>query len=99
MRLGASDRATHDRSRLACDGHRFVARDDHEWIVADMRQLSLGRRFEGILAWDSFFHLDHTAQRQMFAVFEIHASAGALLMFNTGQNHSEAIGEFGGDPL
>lgn len=27
------------------------------WIVADMRQLELGRRFDGILAWDSFFHL------------------------------------------
>jgi ubiquinone/menaquinone biosynthesis C-methylase UbiE len=32
---------------------------DQEWIVADMRQLALGRRFDGILAWDSFFHLDH----------------------------------------
>jgi SAM-dependent methyltransferase len=72
---------------------------DHEWIVADMRQLFLGRRFDGILAWDSFFHLDHVSQRQMFAVFEIHASAGALLMFNAGPNHGEAIGEFGGDPL
>jgi ubiquinone/menaquinone biosynthesis C-methylase UbiE len=28
---------------------------DHEWIVADMRQLALGRRFDGILAWDIFF--------------------------------------------
>src|SRR3954451_509799 len=29
---------------------------DQEWIVTDMRTLSLGRRFDGILAWDSFFH-------------------------------------------
>src|SRR5258708_30994703 len=27
-----------------------------EWLVADMRQLALGRRFDGVLAWDSFFH-------------------------------------------
>jgi trans-aconitate methyltransferase len=27
------------------------------WIVADMRRLSLGRRVDGILAWDSYFHL------------------------------------------
>jgi predicted TPR repeat methyltransferase len=72
---------------------------DHEWLVADMRQLALGRRFDGVLAWDSFFHLDHMAQREMFAVFDSHASAGALLMFNSGPEHSEAIGEFGGDPL
>jgi hypothetical protein len=64
-----------------------------------MRRLALGRRFDGILAWDSFFHLDYAAQRQMFAVFEIHASPGALLMFNSGPDHGEAIGEFGGDPL
>jgi predicted TPR repeat methyltransferase len=71
----------------------------HEWLVADMRQLALGRRFDGILAWDSFFHLDYTAQRQMFAIFNAHASAGAVLMFNAGPEHGEAIGEFGGDPL
>jgi len=32
---------------------------DQEWIVGDMRSLALGRRFQGILAWDSFFHLRH----------------------------------------
>src|SRR6185437_10823179 len=41
----------------------------HEWIIADMRGLALSQRFEGILAWDSFFHLDHVDQRQMFPVF------------------------------
>ncbi len=72
---------------------------DHEWIVADMRALSLGRRFDGILAWDSFFHLDYDDQRRMFAVFAAHASAGALLMFNAGPRHGEAIGNYRGDPL
>jgi SAM-dependent methyltransferase len=72
---------------------------DHEWIVADMRDLSLGRRFGGILAWDSFFHLGHDDQRRMFAVFADHASAGALLMFNAGPQHGEAIGNYRGDPL
>ncbi|MGH6663564.1 MAG: class I SAM-dependent methyltransferase, partial [Pseudolabrys sp.] len=27
-----------------------------EWIVADMRKLALGRAFDGVMAWDSFFH-------------------------------------------
>jgi len=27
-----------------------------EWYVIDMRRMTLGRRFEGILTWDSFFH-------------------------------------------
>ena len=72
---------------------------DQEWIVADMRQLALGRRFDGILAWDSFFHLNHDDQRRMFPIFADHAAAGALLMFNTGPQHGEAVGEYNGDPL
>src|SRR5262249_33943091 len=42
---------------------------EQEWIVADMRSLSLGRRFNGVLAWDSFFHLTPADQRRMFTVF------------------------------
>jgi predicted TPR repeat methyltransferase len=72
---------------------------DHEWIVADMRDVSLNRRFGGILAWDSLFHLGHDDQRRMFAVFADHASAGAWLMFNAGPQHGEAIGSYQGDPL
>ena len=72
---------------------------DHEWILADMRTLSLGRSFQGILAWDSFFHLDHDAQRGMFRVFAAHAAAGGSLMFNTGTDHGEGIGSYRGDPL
>jgi len=72
---------------------------DHEWIVADMRELSLGRRFDGILAWDSFFHLGNDDQRRMFAMFAQHASADALLMFNAGPQHGEGIGNYWGDPL
>jgi SAM-dependent methyltransferase len=72
---------------------------DHEWILADMRGLALGRRFDGVLAWDSFFHLDHDSQRRMFAVFADHASSGAMLMFNAGPQHGEGIGDYRGDPL
>jgi len=72
---------------------------DQEWIVADMRQLALGRRFDGILAWDSFFHLDHPDQRRMFATFADHACVGTVLMFNTGPEHGEGVGEYKGDPL
>jgi SAM-dependent methyltransferase len=70
-----------------------------EWIVADMRQLALSRRFDGILAWDSFFHLDHNDQRRMFAIFADHASIGAVLMFNAGPQHGEGVGEYRGHPL
>ena len=70
-----------------------------EWISADMRRLELGREFEGILAWNSFFHLAHDDQRRMFPVFAKHAAPGAFLMFTSGPSHGEAIGQFEGEAL
>jgi SAM-dependent methyltransferase len=70
-----------------------------EWLVADMRKLSLQRQFSGILAWDRFFHLCHDDQRQMFPVFRAHAAPNAALMFTSGPADGEAIGSFGGEPL
>lgn len=69
------------------------------WHVADMRGLSLGETFQGLIAWDSFFHLTADDQRAMFAVFRAHARTGAALMFTSGPAHGEAMGEFGGEPL
>ena len=72
---------------------------EQEWIVADMRGLSLAGAFEGILAWDSLFHLNHNDQRAMFAVFAAHARQGTILMFNAGPRLGEAIGSYRSDPL
>jgi SAM-dependent methyltransferase len=72
---------------------------EQEWIVADMRHLALQRRFSGILAWDSFFHLCHDDQRRMFPLFRAHALPNAALMFTSGPADGEAIGRFGGEPL
>jgi predicted TPR repeat methyltransferase len=71
----------------------------HEWLVGDMRLLQLSRRFDGVLAWDSFFHLRPDDQRQMFKVFARHAAQSAVLMFNSGPAYGESIGTYRGDPL
>ncbi len=70
-----------------------------EWIVADMRLLCLPDKFDGVLAWDSFFHLNPDDQRRMFEVFAEHGSETAVLMFNTGPAYGEAVGSYRGDPL
>lgn len=72
---------------------------DSEWLVADMRQFEVGRRFEGILAWDSFFHLGMDDQRKMFRRFAQHTQRGAPLMFTSGPAEGEAIGTYGEEPL
>jgi hypothetical protein len=67
---------------------------EQEWIIADMRRLALARCFDGILAWDSYFHLSHDAQRKMFRIFDAHAADRAVLMFNAGPEHGEAASTF-----
>lgn len=69
------------------------------WQVADMRALALGRRFDGLIAWDSFFHLRPDDQRRMFPIFRDHAAEGAALLFTSGPSHGEAVGSFEGEPL
>jgi SAM-dependent methyltransferase len=72
---------------------------DREWLVADMRALSLGRAFDGVMAWDSYFHLNFEDQERMFPIFRAHAKPGAPLMFTSGPQHGEAIGTLYGEPL
>ncbi len=69
------------------------------WQVADMRTLDLGRRFDGLVAWDSFFHLSRDDQRGMFRIFELHAQPRAALMFTSGPYDGEVVGSFASEPL
>jgi len=72
---------------------------NQQWLEADMRTLGLDQTFAGILAWNSFFHLNPDDQRRMFAIFQQHAAPGALLMFTSGTALGEALGEFQGETL
>jgi SAM-dependent methyltransferase len=69
------------------------------WVVADMRALSLDARFDGIVAWDSFFHLTPDDQRAMFPIFRRHAAPKAALMFTSGPRAGVAMGRYEGEPL
>jgi len=69
------------------------------WTKADMRELDLGRRFDAIIAWDSFFHLSRDDQRPMFTIFAEHAAPGCLLLFTSGPKDCEAIGDWYGEKL
>jgi len=70
-----------------------------EALVADMRALSLGRRFDVIVAFNSFFHLSPADQRAMFPDFAAHATPGARLLFTAGPAAGEAVGQVGDSPV
>lgn len=69
------------------------------WHVADMRLLALDETFDGIIAWDSFFHLTPDDQAAMFPIFALHAGPGAPLLFTSGPRRGEAIGDLWGEKL
>lgn len=81
---------------LEIAGRRFP---DGEWIEADMREMALGRQFDGVLAWDSFFHLSPEDQTGMFPVFREHVRPGGALLFTSGPRHGSVLGDFEGEPL
>lgn len=72
---------------------------EQRWIEADMRSLPSLPRFQGLIAWHSFFHLTPADQRPMFKAFQRLAAPGAALMFTSGTQLGEAIGQFEGKPL
>lgn len=81
---------------LAIARARFPGAD---WIRADMRGLALGRRFDLIVAWDSFFHLAPGAQRAMFPVFAAHLAPGGRLLFTSGPAAGEVWGRVGDEAV
>ena len=75
---------------------RFPGR---EWIVADMRTLDLGRRFDGLIAWHSSFHLAPGQQRALFPRLAAHTAPGGYLMFTSGDGEGVRIGRWQSEPL
>ncbi|KAA2242434.1 class I SAM-dependent methyltransferase [Chitinophaga agrisoli] len=66
------------------------------FVQADMRQLSLNRKFDAIIAWNSFFHLPPEDQPAMFPIFKDHLNNGGVLLFTSGTEYGEAWGLNGG---
>lgn len=71
----------------------------HRAVVADMRTMALGERFDGILAFDSFFHLTPDDQHAALARFADHAAPGAALLFTSGPEAGEAYGTVEGEAV
>lgn len=72
---------------------------DQVWILEDMRSLDLKQMFDGVIAWDSFFHLPQTDQIKLLGKMASHIKPKGGLLFTAGSEHSERYGELGGIPL
>ena len=72
---------------------------DGDWRVADMRTLALAERFDGVVAWNSFFHLMPAEQRQVLERMGRHMKAGAPLLLTVGPEAGEVTGHVGGEAV
>ena len=70
-----------------------------DWRLSDMRTLDLPDRFDGIIGWDSFFHLTPDEQRTCLPRLARHLKPGGVLMVTVGPIEGEVTGVVGEDPV
>lgn len=69
------------------------------FVEGDLRSFALDERFDGIIAWDSFFHLSAAEQELALERFARHGTEAAALLFTSGTERGEAINPMFGEPL
>jgi SAM-dependent methyltransferase len=91
----------YSRTMLDIARRRFPERASPRvaWLLADMRVVDLGRSVDGIVGWDSFFHLDPGDQRRTLAGVAAHLRPGGALLLTVGPDPGVAIGSVGGEPV
>lgn len=68
-----------------------------DWRYADMRDFELDQKFDGIIAWNSFFHLTADEQKTCIARMSHHLRPGGMLMLTVGPSEGEASGTVGAE--
>jgi len=63
-----------------------------DWRLSDMRTLDLPERFDGIIGWNSFFHLTPDEQRDCLPRLGRHLEPGGVLMVTVGPDAGEIAG-------
>lgn len=72
---------------------------DGDWRTADMRTLAFPELFDGIIAWNSFFHLTPDEQRHTLPRMADHLAPGGRLLVTVGPEAGEASGEVDGETV
>ncbi len=70
-----------------------------DWRLADMRTLDLGEHFDGLIAWNSFFHLTADEQTSCIPRLAEHVAPGGTLMLTVGPGAGQRDGTVGSEPI
>ncbi len=65
---------------------RFPA---NRWLQADMRKTAMDRAFDGVIAWDSLYHLEPEDQRDMLTRAAGWLEPDGTILFTTSPPHEE----------
>lgn len=68
---------------------------DGDWRYGDMRYLEMSELFDGIVAWDSFFHLTPTEQVSCIPRLASRLVSGGSMMLTVGPKSGEGTGSVG----
>lgn len=69
------------------------------WVQMDMRALDFGQKFDGIVSWDSFFHLSPEEQRLTLTHFFNHLKPGGAMLLTVGDKEGEVLGQVEGEEV
>ena len=72
---------------------------DGDWRNGDMRDLDLETQFDGIVAWNSFFHLTPEDQRGTIVRMAAHLNPGGTLMATVGHRAGVVAGLVGDEAV
>jgi SAM-dependent methyltransferase len=72
---------------------------DLHWWHQDMRTLTIDQTFDGVVAWNSFFHLTQDEQRAVLPALADRVSPGGALMVTVGDKDGEVTGRVGDDTV
>ncbi|MEM7786374.1 MAG: class I SAM-dependent methyltransferase [Bacteroidota bacterium] len=72
---------------------------EHTWRQGDMRELDLGETFDGIIGWNSFFHLPPGDQPDTLRSIVAHLKPGGRLMLTVGPENGEVTGHVNGEQV
>ncbi|MGI9394988.1 MAG: class I SAM-dependent methyltransferase [Boseongicola sp.] len=70
-----------------------------DWRKGDMRSLDLDARFQGIIAWNSFFHLTKDEQRACLPRLARHLEPNGILMVTVGHKDGVVTGTVEGEAV
>ena len=89
--------ADYSQSMLSICRKRYP---DHHWIFCDMRDYKLvDKKYEGIISWGAFFHLNHEQQRRNLPLICQSLKAGGCLLLTVGPEEGEVWGEVAGQKV